>query len=300
MTVEELLEACRDDLDDLEEPYKWETSRLIRLLNEAEVQATRRSTLLIDKANNVTLTGSSNISFGATLKTITYSGGGLLSLGFYDGCTVAITGTTNNNITTTVTTVTNTQLVVTGTLIDEASTSATITVTSNICILPVSANNGLLSLDRRVRKIIRVKLDSLDVPLVHKTMETLDDEYAGTWESLTGTPYACCVIGDFLRLVPISTTVDVARLITSRLPLKPMKLIEDSPEIPSQYHMDLIDWVLYRAYRKNDSQSDSATKAADHLSKFESTFGKLPTVSAELGGKRLPLNLSMRAREFGT
>jgi len=74
-----------------------------------------------------TITGSSNIDFSSSDNSITISDGGFVDAGFVAGNKITITGTTNNNMTVTITSVEDTKIVVDGTLTDESGTSAVIT-----------------------------------------------------------------------------------------------------------------------------------------------------------------------------
>ena len=80
-----------------------------------------------------TITGASDISFTAATDTISTSTGGFLAAGFVTGNSIAVTGTTSNNVTVVIASVTDTALVVTAaSLTDEANTSAVITADDEI------------------------------------------------------------------------------------------------------------------------------------------------------------------------
>jgi len=75
-----------------------------------------------------TITGSSDIDFTQSTKKITKSSGGFIAAGFVAGNRITITGTTNNNVVAVISTVTDTEIVITtDSLTDETGTSATIT-----------------------------------------------------------------------------------------------------------------------------------------------------------------------------
>lgn len=63
------------------------------------------------------------------------------------------------------------------------------------------------------------------------------------------------------------------RLSISRLP-KPMVDMGDEPEIRRELHFALVQWILYKAYSRVDSELQDANKAALALAAFESEFGK--------------------------
>jgi hypothetical protein len=78
------------------------------------------------------ITGSSDIDFTASDSSINKSGGGFLNAGFIVGNQISISGTTNNNITTIITDVTDTKITVSGTITDETGTSAVISIDDEI------------------------------------------------------------------------------------------------------------------------------------------------------------------------
>jgi hypothetical protein len=75
----------------------------------------------------ITITGANNISFTAASKTITYAPGGVIATGLKPGDAISISGTSNNNGTKTVATITDTTITVNESLTDENNTSGTIT-----------------------------------------------------------------------------------------------------------------------------------------------------------------------------
>lgn len=59
-----------------------------------------------------------------------------------------------------------------------------------------------------------------------------------------------------------------------RLPSEPMAEDEDEPEINEVHHLNLIDWVLFRAYSKPDADAFNPNKAKEAEAAFVSYFGK--------------------------
>jgi hypothetical protein len=47
-----------------------------------------------------------------------------------------------------------------------------------------------------------------------------------------------------------------------------------NPEIPARYHMSLVNWMLFRAFGKQDTETNDPKKAQDALVEFEKEFGK--------------------------
>ena len=79
-----------------------------------------------------------------------------------------------------------------------------------------------------------------------------------------------------LRLYPEpddSQAGKVYRLRVARLPLVPLALpagAEDPlvPEIPEQYHMDMLEWAAWRALRNHDTDAENMNKASAHKKRF--------------------------------
>lgn len=63
----------------------------------------------------------------------------------------------------------------------------------------------------------------------------------------------------------------VINLRVSRLPLVPLTLddVEAVPEIPLQYHLDILEWAAFRALRNHDNDGENMAKASAHSTRFE-------------------------------
>ena len=48
----------------------------------------------------------------------------------------------------------------------------------------------------------------------------------------------------------------------------------DTPEIRPEYHPALVQWMLYRAYSKQDTETCDPAKAEKALAKFTQEFGE--------------------------
>jgi hypothetical protein len=113
-----------------------------------------------------TITGSSNISFTASTKKITKATGGFTAAGFIPTNTITVSGTTNNNGTKTIVTVSDTEIVVSETVVDESNQSATITADDEI------AASGGYSKDTLTTGTITVAEDNVN----HRMSATFADK----------------------------------------------------------------------------------------------------------------------------
>lgn len=76
-----------------------------------------------------------------------------------------------------------------------------------------------------------------------------------------------------LRVVPIPDEASegvTLRLRVERLPLTPLSTDAPtkSPEIPVDYHLDLLEWAAFRALRNHDVDGENAQKANSHRAAF--------------------------------
>ncbi len=126
----------------------------------------------------------------------------------------------------------------------------------------------------------------------------MDDDCPG-WENLKGLPRcfifepAAGIRSASVRLVRMPTQADTLALPVYRGALKPLSADIDTgkPEIPERFHERLMDWVLHRAYLKQDAETFDPAKAAQSLALFIQSFGERPdaNVQRKRRDKRPPL-----------
>jgi hypothetical protein len=128
----------------------------------------------------------------------------------------------------------------------------------------------------------RAKMSSGTEPLVKTSRRVLDATYPN-WEVDTGVVRSWFPDeSNKITLYKIPTSSDTLQLMVSRLPLTAMLLankMSDTPEIDVQYHEGLLDWMLHRAYSKQDSETLDKGKAKEHLARFEKRFGERPSAA---------------------
>lgn len=147
--------------------------------------------------------------------------------------------------------------------------------TSAVCTVGIVAGDPLVKLDPVITHVRRARLSSNGAvlrPASIGEMDELDDR----WDSRTGRPGI--FIQDFqtgyLRLYPIPTNNDELCLTVTRMPLSDMSDDSDEPEVRSEAHPAIVQWMLYRAYSKQDSDLFDQRKAATSLAEFEREAGK--------------------------
>lgn len=147
--------------------------------------------------------------------------------------------------------------------------------TTPICEVTITSGEEAFTLDPRVIFVRRVKLTSQSQPLTSVDHRDLDEQ-APNWEETTGIPKRWVRNWETrkVRLWPIPVDDDLAKLRVVRLPLTPMAVNNDAPEINPRLHRSLVFWMLYRAFSKTDTQTMNAKAAAENLALFEREFGQ--------------------------
>lgn len=84
-----------------------------------------------------------------------------------------------------------------------------------------------------------------------------------------------------LTLYPAPSGAGTLRLDVYRLPLYDIEGTSDEPEIPSELHMGLVDWVLYRVYDTPDMELTDPQRAQRALADFTVRFGERRTGDAQ-------------------
>lgn len=107
----------------------------------------------------------------------------------------------------------------------------------------------------------------------------------------------------YLGVYPIPTTADVGkqiRLQVARLPVNPLTKadLDAEPEIPHQWHLDLVEWAAWRALRNHDPDLDNdPNNIALVRSRFEQHRTRFEAAVDEC--KREMKYLNVQQVEFG-
>lgn len=86
--------------------------------------------------------------------------------------------------------------------------------------------------------------------------------------------------GDYTITDVTKTALTVAEDITDEAAGETV-VVSSSPEIPEQYHRDLIDYVCYLAYKKNGKKTLDLQRSMTHLELFTAVFGPRKTAAIE-------------------
>lgn len=146
---------------------------------------------------------------------------------------------------------------------------------SALCTIGVNAGDPLVYIDNRVVDIRRARLSLGAWKLQPFTVEEMDCGAGIQWETITGTPTA--YVTDYqsgaIRLYPSPSVADTLLLMVSRLPLSDLVDDDDEPELRLECQPALVQWMLYRAYAKQDADTFDKDKSQRALAEFEREFG---------------------------
>lgn len=208
MTLQDLIDSFRDEADDKQAPQLWSDSILTLYANEGQMEAVRRSRLIVDASD------------------------------------------------------------------------------PTVCTYSVAINDQKITLDPRVIMVRDVRIASKTFPLKRVHRKDIDKVFPG-WDSTVN-------LGDVIAFVPDKETgkvwfnspfpaADTVTLDVLREPLNDMRLqvvvgtnttTAIGPEIQKRYHFGIVNWMLHRAFGKQDSETNDPEKAKNALDAFELEFGK--------------------------
>ncbi|MCS7001216.1 MAG: hypothetical protein NZ518_00050 [Dehalococcoidia bacterium] len=156
------------------------------------------------------------------------------------------------------------------TYLDEAQREAAIRGRLLREVTDAEAVDGTIELDDEIIELVAVIVDGRHVTLTDSAI--LDDRFGARWRGWEGRAIYGIRDGHALRLVPRPPGVTPCVIEAYRAP----RSISVEPEIPPEWHERLLDWVLFRAYTKADSEARNEERAIAHLRLFEAAFGPRP------------------------
>lgn len=151
--------------------------------------------------------------------------------------------------------------------------------TPDICQIAITAGVAVYDLHRSVYEIAHMRFLTAGTtcaePIALVTREWLDDKYPG-WRDRSDTPVFAIQTDSRLRLAYTPNIDGVLHLEAYRLPLKALANDADKPEINAAHHRHLVQWALYRAFSRPDSETIDPQRADRALSAFTAYFGMAP------------------------
>ena len=118
-----------------------------------------------------------------------------------------------------------------------------------------------------------------DKHIEKRTKEELD-RLIPTWRTDTGmlhTTIFAVISGRKIRFTPMPDAVDAGSFVNLevfRLPDEDITSTGQEPEIPEEFHRDLIYWVLHECYKKQDADTYNQERSDYFLNRFNQIFGE--------------------------
>lgn len=158
--------------------------------------------------------------------------------------------------------------------------------TPGVCSITLVPGKSSYDLHRSVLQVKRLAFRGR--VLDETSVDELDCTY-GAWETRSGMPRYWVFDGansrgaPRIRLVPTPVEAGEIALTVYRAALKPIDPCntQAQPEIHERFHTRLMDWMLYRAYLKQDADAFDPAKASASLGLFEQAFGERPDANVQ-------------------
>lgn len=144
---------------------------------------------------------------------------------------------------------------------------------SDICEIDFDSEAPVVAIDPIILDIRRARTATFVLTPI--SMSALSDDADG-WETEIGEPthYVPDYQTGAIRLYPSPSRSGTVYLSVRRLPFDDLSADDDIPELRSETHPALVQWMLYRAYSKQDSDMFDPSKASRALAEFEKEFGR--------------------------
>lgn len=162
--------------------------------------------------------------------------------------------------------------------------------TAEICSVTIAADTPSYDLDSRIVLIESVGIEGEE--LTKWTIPKLNRRIP-SWRLREGYVDGYLQEGLTITLLPTPTAAEDTKTLDLkvwRMPLVPLTTLDQEPEIPVQYHRDLIWFVIAEAFGLPDEDTQDTRKADFYMKRFEATFG--PALPADV--------LANRRRELDT
>ena len=162
-----------------------------------------------------------------------------------------------------------------------------------LCELTVTSGTSAYDLHAKVVRVQYASFLATDEAADSATELELIDRIELTrrvpsWRSDTGRPKFLLTENGKARLVPTPDVDGTATLEVYRMPLDGLATDAAEPEIRAHLHRDLVDWVMYRAFSRPDTETQDLERAAAALVRFEQRFGPRPDADGKQAAERLP------------
>lgn len=300
MRLSRLLTIMRQNyLKDIKQPYKYSDTYLAQCLTEAQKEAVKRAKLIFDKSNPSAYILRTGMATSTVANKIVDSTAGFSSV--YMGKTVY--NTTNNKFATITAIDSAIQVSISADIMTSGDSYIIGDASQAIARVCVVSGTSDYSISGKVIKISDCWLNSTGLPLQQKTKYWFD-KFFYQWRSAKGTPRFYIEEKGYITLVPQpnstlngQTGKDMLFLSVWRLPLKDLTLTDDNaPEIPEEYHYNLINWACYLVYTNDNLELG---KANWHKEQFTNRFGEQISAHDEAVMRELPSDFTLDQGNIG-
>jgi hypothetical protein len=138
----------------------------------------------------------------------------------------------------------------------------------------LEANKEVLKLDPAAIKVMRAFVNRQPVSVL--SVQDIDALHPG-WQFDSPQPQTTHLVSGVttgaLHLWPCPSAQAEVLMTVQSLPNKRLCTDRDTPEIRPEAHAALVDWMLYRAYSREDNDLYNDAKAVLALRRFETEFG---------------------------
>ena len=164
---------------------------------------------------------------------------------------------------------------------------------STMCTVAYAAGDESVAVDARIVQVLRAFVDGYPVGVIGSDQM---DVFMPGWHASTSAARPSKLVAGLsvgaLHLWPTPSQPGQIKLRVLRMPLKNLANGNDQPELRIETHPALVEWMMYRAYGRDDADMRDERQAAIHLQKFEAEFGSKPSARNEQwvrdGGSHAP------------
>jgi hypothetical protein len=147
--------------------------------------------------------------------------------------------------------------------------------TADFCNIAFLAGDETVELDERIVRIKRATVDGYHLQMV--SAERMDEIFPNWTEDQTRARPSHLIEGmetGLGYLWPRPRDNGTLKMTVQRLPMCPLAGDFDEPEIRRELHPCLVDWMLYRAYSREDTEMYNPQSAGVALGRFIAEFGE--------------------------
>lgn len=146
---------------------------------------------------------------------------------------------------------------------------------SPLCTITYSAGDESVPVDPRIVQVLLASVDGYPVDMVAvEQMDAIMPAWASAPAAVRPNKLVTGLTTGRMHLWPTPNQPGQIKLRVLRMPLKKLVNDNDKPEIRPETHPALVEWMLYRAYSRDDTDLHNDGKAAIALAKFEAEFGR--------------------------